>query len=59
MSSGIKNDVTACVLALTEMDAMKAGRKEREKERRGSEQYSSLPLNPQIIDRRKVLLIEV
>jgi hypothetical protein len=41
------------------MDAMKVGQKEREKERRGSEQYSSLPLNPQRIDRRKVLLIEV
>jgi hypothetical protein len=41
------------------MDAMKAGRKEKEKERRGGEQYSSLPLDSQRIEVRKVLLIEV
>ena len=58
MSSGIKKDLTACVLAFTEMDAMKAERKEREKERRGSEKYSSFPLSSQRIDGRKVLLIE-
>jgi hypothetical protein len=48
LSSGIKTDLTSCVKALTEMGAMKAGERsdrEREKERRGSERYTSLPLN--------------